>query len=135
MRSAIELYKAQHNGKNPGEVAATGATCSATGTAAGTGAAGSEDAVVSQLTMYSDIDGKTCNGVQGSGSAFKYGPYLRKGIPQDPIKNDDNITPQATGVPLAQPAAVSGDDTAPGGWLYDTKSGQLAHNSNKYFSR
>ena len=120
LRSAIELYKAQHNGLYPGAVAATGATCSP-GTA-GAGAAGSASAVVAQLTMYSSANGQTCTGTSAT-APTKLGPYLRSGMPAEPINNNVNIaTPTTTGAPLVAAGTT-------GGWAYDVKSGQIIMNS------
>jgi prepilin-type N-terminal cleavage/methylation domain-containing protein len=124
IRSAIELYAAQHGGSYPGAKAASGGTCPAgTGVTNGSGAANTAQAAIDQLTLYTDANGAAC----GIGDAtYKYGPYLRKGIPADSIKSVATLAVPGsccTGAPLA-PAA----DT--GGWLYDTKSGQIVMNSN-----
>jgi prepilin-type N-terminal cleavage/methylation domain-containing protein len=124
MRSAIELYAAQHGGTYPGQKTASGGTCPAgTGVTNGTGAANTAQAAIDQLTLFTDANGVACG---LSDTTYKYGPYLRKGIPADSIKSVAALTVPAsccTGVPLAPSA-----DT--GGWLYDTKSGQLVMNSN-----
>ena len=121
MRNAIELYKAQH-ASYPGDKASTGATCAA-GTA-GTGAADTAQAFVDQLTLYTNAAGQACT--QGGG-AFKYGPYVRRGIPNEPINQRGStaaqITVTATGAPIAPSAAT-------GGWAYDSVSGQFVMNSN-----
>lgn len=120
LRSAIELYKVQHNGKYPGDLAATGATC--TVGAAGTGDAGSDTAMKSQLSLYSDVSGKTCTGADPTTTL---GPYLRKGIPADPLTGTvAAVSVQTTGAPIAAP----GSNVTTGGWLYDTESGQIIVN-------
>ncbi len=118
LRSAIELYKVQHNGQYPGAVAATGATC--TVGAAGTGAINTASAVVSQLTLYSSVTGTTCTGADAT---TRLGPYLRSGMPAEPITNISTVVATALGTPLAPAAAT-------GGWAYDTKTGQIVMNSN-----
>jgi prepilin-type N-terminal cleavage/methylation domain-containing protein len=122
MRNAIELYKVQHS-TYPGGVATTGGTCSAT---KGTGAINTAQAFTDHLLMYSDAAGNTCS--VGDTATFKYGPYLRKGIPADPIKQVAAVVVQTTGAPLAPAAAT-------GGWAFDTKSGQIVMNSNANDSR
>lgn len=113
LRSAIELYKVQHNGVYPGAALASGLTC--TVGAAGTGAADTADAMTSQLAFYTNVAGQACTGADPQ---TKLGPYLRKGIPPDPITGTTTtVTIQATGAPLA--AANTG------GWKYDNKSGQI----------
>jgi general secretion pathway protein G len=124
MRSAIELYKVQHNGVYPGDVAASGATCPTGGTAS-TAAAGSAAAFMDQLLMATNAAGQACT--VGDAATFKFGPYLRKGIPADGITGKGavaaDIIVTTTGVPIAPSAAT-------GGWAYDTKSGQIVMNSN-----
>ena len=124
LRSAIDLYKAQHGGKYPGDVAATGATCVA-GSTAGSGAASSAIAMTQQLSLYSTSGGATCDapgGVAGTAKA-DLGPYLRNGMPADPIKINKTISLfTVTGLPLTASGMA-------GGWGYDTKSGQIIMNS------
>jgi prepilin-type N-terminal cleavage/methylation domain-containing protein len=123
MRSAIELFQAQHNGKYPGWVATGGATCPGGGNA-GTGALGSNQAFMDHMLMYSNAEGQTCS---IGDTTFKYGPYLRKGIPHDSLTGKgsavDDIVTSSTGATLAPGAPT-------GGWAYDTKSGQIVMNSN-----
>jgi general secretion pathway protein G len=121
LRSVIELYKAQH-ASYPGAVATTGGTCAAT---KGTGAINTAQAFMDHLLMYSDSSGNTCSA--GDTTTFKFGPYLRKGIPNEPINSKGSavgdIDVKSAGTPLAPAAAT-------GGWQYDTKSGQIVMNSN-----
>ena len=117
LRTAIELYKVQHSGNYPGAVAATGATCTV-GTA-GTGAINTQQAITDQLTKWSSITGTTCSGAD---TTTPLGPYIRKGIPADPINNIATITVTLTGAPLVAAGTA-------GGWAYDTKSGQIIMNS------
>ncbi|MDP1523932.1 MAG: prepilin-type N-terminal cleavage/methylation domain-containing protein [Methylotenera sp.] len=118
LRSAIDLYRVQHNGKFPGAVAATGATCSVG--SAGTGAINTQQAVIDQLTQYSNAAGATCS---GAATQTTLGPYLRKGFPADPITNSAAIAVATAGTALAPTAAT-------GGWAYDVKTGQIVMNSN-----
>ena len=127
LRNAIELYKAQHL-TYPGAVATTGGTCltQTVPGVKGTGAINTEQAVRDHLLMYSDSNGNTCT--IGDTATFKYGPYLRKAFPVDPVKQVAAIVVQSTGAPLAPAAAT-------GGWAYDTKSGQIVVNSNALDSK
>jgi len=72
LRNAVELYASEHGGDYPG----------AKGD--GTNAAGTEEALENQLTMYSKSDG-TVNATYDATNGFIYGPYLRKGIPPAPV--------------------------------------------------
>ena len=123
MRSAIELYRAQHGGQYPGAVASSGATC--TVGAAATGGINTAQAVIDQLTKYSSATGTVCTGADPTTTL---GPYLRKGIPADPITNSATIVVATAGTPLAPAAAT-------GGWAYDVKTGQLVMNSNAVDSK
>jgi general secretion pathway protein G len=123
LRSAIDLYKVQHNGKYPAAVAATGATCTV-GTA-GTGAINTAQAVIDQLTKYSSASGTTCSGADPT---TLLGPYVRKGVPGDSITNSAAIAVANAGTPLAPAAAT-------GGWSYDVKTGQMVMNSNALDSK
>ena len=122
LRSAIDLYKVQHNGKYPGQVAATGATCSVG--AAGTGAVDTAQALISQLTLYSDVTGKTCT---GAATQTTLGPYLRKGFPAEPINNKGSV---AADIAIQLTGAALSPGAATGGWAYDNKTGQIVMNSN-----
>jgi len=123
MRSSVELFHAQHGSVYPGAAATTGGTCPAGGTA-GAGAANSAQAFMDHLLMYSDATGKTCS---VGDTTFKYGPYLRKGVPHDSVTGKGSVAGEivvtSTGAPIAPSAAT-------GGWAYDTKSGQIVMNSN-----
>jgi len=123
MRSAVELFHAQHGSAYPAAAATSGGTCPSGGTA-GTGAANSAQAFMDHLLMYSDASGKTCS---VGDTTFKYGPYLRKGIPHDSVTGKGSVAGEivvtSTGAPIAPSAAT-------GGWAYDAKSGQMVMNSN-----
>lgn len=119
VRNAIEMYRAQHAGNvNPGVNATGGGTCPEGG-AAGAGKANSEEALKEQLMYASNAAGQTCT---VAGGEFRYGPYLRQGMPLDPFSNSDTVVVTNTGakiVPTNNPAS---------GWAYDTKSGEFVLN-------
>ncbi len=117
VRSSLEQYRAQHTGfAYPGTNASSGGTCSGT---KGTGNAGTLQALQDQLMMASDAAGNTCS--VGDKTTYRYGPYLRQGIPADPISAKSDVTFLNTGA-----AIVADDKTA---WAYDAKSGQFIKNS------
>jgi len=118
VRNSLEQYRAQHTGNvYPGANATTGGTCTAT---KGTGAAGTKQAFEDQLKMASDAAGNTCSLADNT---YRYGPYLRQGLPAQPIDNNAEVTFTNTG------AAIVADDKS--GWAYDAKSGQFIMNSTK----
>lgn len=113
LRNAIELYYYEHN-KYPGQVTD------------GTNAAGSEAAMIAQLTRYTS-DAGVANATQSS--TYRFGPYLRTGIPACPV------TPRLglKGVNMVSgatvPAYTAGATTA--GWIYNYETGQICVNSNE----
>jgi prepilin-type N-terminal cleavage/methylation domain-containing protein len=116
MRSSIDLYRQQH-GEYPGVSAATGGTCSGT---AGTGVAGSQQAIEDQLTRYSNNLGQTCS-VPDAGFAF--GPYIQDDdLPTNPISGSSVIAIVSTG-DLEMTA-----DGANLGWKFDTTAGKFIVN-------
>jgi general secretion pathway protein G len=83
VRSAIEVYSAQHANRYPGVYSeADGTTLTADDAAART-------AFLAQLTQFSDKDGQ----VQATKDAtFKFGPYLKMGsLPLNPFNEDSDV--------------------------------------------
>lgn len=80
VRSAIEVYAAQHGNRYPGNYS------EADGTTPVADDATSRAALLAQLTQFSDINGRT----QATQDAtFKFGPYLKLGqLPQNPYVAD-----------------------------------------------
>jgi len=126
LRSAIELYKVQHT-SYPGGTASSGGTCAAT---KGTGVVDTAQAWMDHLLMASDAAGNTCSLTDPI--TFKFGPYVRKGIPADPITQKGavvgDIVVTLTGAPIVVAATT-------GGWAVDTKSGQIVMNSTALDSK
>ena len=119
LRSATELYYQQH-GAYPSILASAGGIPPAGGTA-GTGAADTAQAFMEQLTMYSNAAGQTAT--HGDAN-YKYGPYLRRGLPVEPISNSAAVEISTAG--------VMGMTATPGtnvGYKFDNKTGQLIANS------
>ena len=115
VRNAIELYRAQHAGNAyPGLKPSTGGSC--TGGTEGIGGENSEEAFKDQLMYASDKDGRTCSIADAT---YRYGPYLRQGIPNNPFTDSNSVRMEDTGAKLEA-------TTGPGkSWAYDTKSGQF----------
>ena len=115
VRGAIEQYRAQHNSVYPGDVATKG-TCSAGNNI--DAAADSLAALNAQLQSYTNAAGVACDTPSPD---FKYGPYLRQGIPNEPVTNKTTVAITTSGAPIKA--------TADGGWAYDTRSGQFIANN------
>ncbi len=130
LRSAMDLYRQQH-GEYPGLLASTGGTC--TGGAAGTGAAESAQAVIDQLTRYSNDQGQTCT--LPVGGNFPYGPYIKENdIPANPVTQSAAIVIIPAADAAAGNLAMGGD--GPGlGWKYDVTSGKFIANDTNNDSR
>jgi prepilin-type N-terminal cleavage/methylation domain-containing protein len=115
IRSAIEQYRVQHNNIYPGDVTSTG-TCTT-----GTNIAGTADtaaALNAQLQGYTNAAGLACDTPSAD---YKYGPYLRQGVPVEPVTSVATIKISVLGNPIAA--------NTDGGWAYDTKSGQFIANN------
>lgn len=121
VRSAVELYRIQHNNAYPGTAASSGAgsTCTTAGGTAGTATTtNTKEAFKEQLTGYSNQAGQTCS-VAITG--YIYGPYLRA-VPKEPINSDDTIA-MVTTATTADPADTSK------GWRFNTVTGRFDMNS------
>jgi general secretion pathway protein G len=125
LRSATELYYQQH-GAYPSAVASSGGT-PPTGGAAGTGAAGTAQAFMDQLTQYSNAAGQTAT---NSDANYKYGPYLKKGIPLEPMSNSAAVEVSTAG--LLGMTATAGTNA---GYKFDNKTGQLIANTTSLQTR
>jgi prepilin-type N-terminal cleavage/methylation domain-containing protein len=123
MRSAIELYRVQHNNTYPSTSASSGNSGSCTGGTpvgvAGTGAKDTAQAFSDQLTMYSDASGNTCS---TAAAGYIYGPYLRA-IPVEPITNANTVT-------VATTDAGSPADGTTKGWRFVNLNGKVQINSS-----
>lgn len=117
IRNSLEQYRAQHT-RNvyPGTNASSGGTgCDGV---AGTGGANTLVAMQQQLQFASNALGQTCS---IANAIYRYGPYLRQGIPNEPINNVAAIAFTSTGAPIVAGTA--------NGWAYDSASGQFIMNS------
>ncbi len=111
-RSAVALYNQQH-GEYP---AANGD---------GSNGPNTEAAFISQLTTFTDDTGDSS---ATKDATHIYGPYLtRAGMPTDPFKQVATVeVVNAGSLPLT---ATAGD---PGGWKFDTVTGQFIVNHTAY---
>lgn len=112
MRSLVELYRQQH-GAYPGNVDSSGGAC-INGVADG-GVPG-PIAFLTQLTRFTDSAGKACTGFDPN--QFRYGPYLKEGVPNNPLGTNATVTVVSTGV-----LGLTTGGT--GGWRFDSITGEL----------
>ena len=120
LRSAIELYRVQHNNTYPSTFGA-GTAPACTGGTAGTGTANQEQAFMEQLTQFSDAAGHTCS-VGATG--YSYGPYLRA-IPVEPVTNSKVVTV------VTAAATTPPDDATTVGWRFLNTTGTLQINTSR----
>ena len=112
LRSAIELYRQQHT-DYPGAVAASAATCvNGANEASAVGAA----SFVTQLTRYTNAGGQACTGTDPN--QFRFGPYLKEGIPNNPLGTTNTVT-----VVTAGTLGLTSGST--GGWRFDSVTGEF----------
>jgi general secretion pathway protein G len=124
MRNASELYYHQHNGTYPGFQKTDG-------TGASTTDAEAQAAYLNQMTLYTDINGKTAVSRDlAADPQIKYGPYLKRStMPVSPIDESAAITLVISGVDLGkldQPAAPAATAV---GWWFDVVSGKFIANT------
>lgn len=135
VRSAVELYKIQHKGKYPGAASST-STAAECPSGAGTStlsatptSAEMAQAFIEQLTMATDENGKAC---KVASTTYKYGPYLKSKVPNDPIKNKGSV---AAEIVVTRDGSIPNPDADTGGWKFDTAIGKFIMNSNANDSR
>lgn len=112
LRAAVELYRQQHT-VYPGNVAATATTCV---NGANEAAAVGDAAFVTQMTRYTNAAGQACTGTDPA--QFRFGPYLKDGIPNNPLGTTNTVTVVNTGV-----LGLASGGT--GGWRFDSVTGEL----------
>lgn len=112
LRVAIEQYSRDH-GDFPGVTAGDPTP--------------SVERLIMQLTQYSDRAGQTSP--QGGGR-FTFGPYLRRGIPQNPfVPQGSGVSPYPRNIIRLKNAPAAGpcppDSSPPVAWLYDPATGRI----------
>jgi prepilin-type N-terminal cleavage/methylation domain-containing protein len=120
MRSAIELYRAQHNSVYPSKApVGTAPTVTCPGTTGST-ADNNTTTMVDQLTKYSSASGHTCS-VASAG--YTYGPYLRE-IPTESITASNVIV-------VASDATTTPPGAATAGWRFNNANGLFQIHSTR----
>ena len=129
-RSAVELYYHQHNSAYPGVIKQH----------KGVAHTSAEDAFTKQLTYCSDISSNTSDACDAV--TFKFGPYIKKSVPKNPLPNAATTTDaQASGVNVDAVTATLGtataNDATAKGWFFVQQTGEFFANNtaNGYSSR
>lgn len=132
IRSALEIYYIQHNNNYPGNVA--------NDTVGGTTAAhaNANAAFVAQMSKYSDEAGNTSDVYNAT--TFKLGPYMKKGIPANPLPNAATTTDaqkKTANVDTTTTAldTASANDAAAYGWIFVKATGEFFSNNTANASR
>ncbi len=120
VRSAMDLYYQQHGGRYPGQYRETN------GTTLSGNDADKLAALKAQLTLYTDVNGKTAT---VKDATFKYGPYFKKeNLPANPITDSNDVAFQGTAA-LGMTGVADPFATTPAkGWKYDVVTGQFIAN-------
>ncbi|CAH0248607.1 Type II secretion system protein G [Massilia sp. Bi118] len=119
MRSAVELYRIQHNNTYPSTFG-TGTAPACTGTA-GKGTAGQAATFTEQMTQFTDATGHVCS-IASPG--YSYGPYMRA-IPVEPITNAADVTIATSDTDQAA------DDATTKGWRFVNVNGKTQINTTR----
>ena len=128
LRSAIDKYKIDHSGVYPGVIKTHKDTA-----AGGAGAhSDNEDALIKQLTTYSDATGNTC---AEKNASFPYEPYIKRAIPDNPLPADNATGDKANDVNVtADTVALTADADPQTGWKYSYETGVIIANHATYGS-
>lgn len=126
MRDSVERYYHQHSNNYPGQV-------DVTGTGAPADAAAAAAAMIAQLSQYTDKTGKTSATLDRVN--YPYGPYLKVGMPVNPLPGTTAGTPINTvTADITSAVAITADASPTTGWKFATKTGQLIANNTTYQS-
>jgi prepilin-type N-terminal cleavage/methylation domain-containing protein len=128
MRNAIELYYHQHTSKYPGII-----KTHKVGAGAAVAHTNVEQAFAYQLTMFSDAFGNTAD--TKDAAAFPYGPYLKRGIPTNPLPAAGALGAPASVSVGTDTGPLSADGTPTTGWKFSSATGQLIANNTPYAGR
>lgn len=123
LRSVISMYHQQHNNVFPGATSANIDNGLCTGNV-GRGVAKNAVSFESQLMLYSNVQGHTCD---TKSVDFPFGPYIKSRLfPSNPITNSKRVTMQTKGA-LKLKAGEFHD-----GWKFDIYSGRIIANDSRY---
>ena len=124
LRTTVDLYAAQHNGRFPGQyLETTGATVTTSDVIAAT-------AFVAQLTQYSDATGKVS--LTKDPVLYPYGPYFRSGMPNNPLPASKNTVAADFAILTTLVGTVAAGQ---GGWKVAVLTGQVIANHAAYETR
>ena len=115
VRNSIELYYHQHNAVYPGAVDSSDPAQPS---------ASHEEDFLRQLTLYTDISGRTSP--TGDPRTFRFGPYLRKlELPANPFTGTATLVADLT---TASQSTSASDGTS--AWKFVVKTGRFIANDD-----
>lgn len=126
LRGSVELYYHQHGSAYPGII-----TTHKVGAAAAVAHGSAAEAFSMQLTQYSDASGNTAD---TAAAAFPYGPYLRRGIPKNPLAAA-GVTDPSTANVVSDAGPITADGSPSTGWKFSSTTGMLIANNDSYDDR
>ena len=116
LRSAIDLYAAEHNGAFPGLHKDNGSESSN----------GGEADFIAQLTEYSAVNGETGAHDPAATPPLIYGPYLRNGMPPLPVGVNAGNAEVKFDKTNSPPQVAEGNGR---GWMYNSETGEIIANT------
>ncbi len=119
LRNAIEIYYHQHGAVYPGARKHTDGTAT-------TSDAEAAAAFVAQMTLYSDVTGRTA---AVKDDTYRYGPYLRSGVPANPFNVLDTVI-----CDLGETDITAASSSGTAGWKFYPKTGRLIANDGGHDS-
>jgi prepilin-type N-terminal cleavage/methylation domain-containing protein len=120
LRSSVELFYHQHVSFYPGAKKETDGSDVATAAEAAT-------AFVKQLTLYTDLSGKTST---TKSATYKFGPYIKRAMPVNPFTSLNSLK---CDISTTDVTTAASDGTT--GWLFYIKTGTLIANDGSHDSR
>ncbi len=135
VRKAIDRYRAEHGGNCPGKVVDVHEHTSGSD---GAGTLEIEvhtdgvDAFTKQMTMYSNAGGRTST---KKDARFPYGPYVRTGVPPNPLPSPGAVGAEATVTVAAETKPLQAAANPTTGWITSSETGQFIANNAEYDER
>lgn len=108
MRGALELYLVQHESKYPDA---------------------DPNKFTAQLTQYTDQSGNTST---QKDDVYKYGPYLKQGLPKNPFAKTELADRIAVDTTKTIGTVAADTDPNRPGWKYAPNTGEFIANTNGY---
>jgi len=130
VRKAIDKYYVEHAGAYPGAIKVHGRIEGEVMILEAH--ADFVDAFTKQMTMYSNAAGNTA---QKKDERYPYGPYLRTGVPPNPLPAPGAVGTEAAVAVTNDPKPLRANVNATTGWRMSSETGQFIANNAPYDTR